>query len=284
MSLFVYIVLCIIWGTTWIAIKLGLSDAPPLFAAGIRFLVAVAILTIIVKLKGKVYPKGLAAWLRLGHPGVYMYALSYACVYFGEQRISSALAAVLFGSYPLFVAVLSSLYLKSEKIRGLAWIGLALGFVGVVLISYDSEQTSKDLFIGSMITLVGSLASAWGLILHKKSCGDKDIYTAVTVQMGMGALLLLVCAFLFENLSSFVVSTTSIGSILYLAVLGSVIAFLGYYWLLTHMKAVSVSMIAFVTPLTAVLVGVFLFHESLSVLIFSGAALILSGVALVGRK
>jgi drug/metabolite transporter (DMT)-like permease len=284
MSFLVYVVLCLIWGTTWIAIKLGLSGVPPLYGSGIRFLVAVTILSVIVKIRGGKYPRGFRAWLRLAHPGVYMYAASYACVYVSEQWIDSALAAVLFGSYPLFVALFSNLVLPGEKCRGWAWAGLALGIVGVTLISYDSLGGSPHLFLGSMITLLGSSLSAWGLVLHKKTCGHEDIYTSVTVQMGLGALLLLTSAFLFEDFSTLTLSAKGIGSILYLAVFGSVIAFLGYYWLLKKTRAVTVSLISFVTPLVAILVGVFLFHESLSLLTFTGAALILSGIQLVTRK
>lgn len=247
-------------------------------------MIAVSILSVIVKLKRRTYPTQLRGWLTLAHPGVYMYGMSYALVYFGEQRIDSALAAVLFGSYPLFVAMLSSFYLKKEPIRGLAWIGLAAGFAGVILISYESLNLSHSEFLGSMLTLLGSFASAAGLILHKRTCAHNDIYTAAAVQMGAGAALLLLGAILTEDISQFVVSSQSLGSILYLAVLGSVVAFLGYYWLLTHTRAVAVSMVAFVTPVIAIMVGIFLFHETLSLLIFGGAAMILAGIVLVVRE
>jgi len=284
MSVLVYIVLCLIWGTTWLAIKIGLGSAPPLSAATIRFVIAVAILTTIVKMKGLSYPSGLRNLLRLGHPGIYMYGVSYACVYFGETYINSATAAVLFGSFPFFVALLSNLSLKHERIQGLAWIGLILGFLGVILISYDSLQTSPHLFIGSILTLVGSFASAYGLIIHKKHHTNANIYVAATVQMATGGLLLLPAALIFEHWSDFAITTASVGSILYLAIFGSVVAFLGYYWLLTHTRAVTVSMIAFVTPLVAILVGEVLAHETLSVLIYVGAAMILGGMLMVVRR
>ncbi|PWB73448.1 hypothetical protein C3F09_05280 [candidate division GN15 bacterium] len=284
MSVFVYILLCLIWGSTWLAIKIGLGSAPPLYAAAIRFAIAVAILASIVRVKKLSYPSGLGNLLRLGHPGVYMYGVSYACVYFGELYINSATAAVLFGSFPFFVAILSNLRLKHERIHRLAWLGLAVGFLGVVLISYDQLQASEHLFWGTVLTLVGSLASAWGLIIHKKHHSGANIYVAAAVQMATGGLLLLPAALIFERLSDFAVTTASVGSILYLSVFGSVIAFLGYYWLLTHMKAVTVSMVAFVTPLVAILVGQILAHETLSAYVYVGTAMILGGMLLVGRE
>jgi drug/metabolite transporter (DMT)-like permease len=213
-----------------------------------------------------------------------MYAVSYACVYFGETHINSATAAVLFGSFPFFVAILSNISLKHERITALAWLGLVIGFLGVVLISYDSLQTSPNLFLGSVLTIVASFASAYGLILHKKHHANANIFVAATVQMALGGLLLLPMALIFERLSDFAVTTASVGSVLYLAVFGTVVAFLGYYWLLTHMKAVTVSMIAFVTPLIAILVGEVLAHETLSVYIYIGTGMILGGMLLVGRK
>ncbi len=284
MSVFVYIILCLIWGSTWLAIKIGLGSAPPLYAASVRFLIAVAILAVIVRMKRLSIPTGFRNLLKLGHPGVYMYGISYACVYFGEMHINSATAAVLFGSFPFFVAILSNLSLKHERIHNLAWIGLVLGFLGVVLISYDQLQASPHLFAGSILTLIGSFASAHGLILHKKNNANANIYVAATVQMTAGGLLLVPAALIFERWSDFAVTTASVGSILYLAVFGTVIAFLGYYWLLTHTRAVIVSMIAFVTPLVAILIGELLAHETLSVFIYIGTTMILGGMLLVGRK
>jgi drug/metabolite transporter (DMT)-like permease len=284
MTFIVYLVLCLIWGSTWLAIKIGLGSAPPLYAASVRFIIAVMILMAVVKIKKLQYPSSFRALLSLAYPGVFMYAGSYACVYFGETRINSAMAAILFGSYPFFVALMSNLRLRHEKIRGLAWIGLVFGFLGVVVISYDSLQTSRDLFFGSLLTLAGSFASAYGLIVHKEHHSKANIYVAATVQMGLGGLLLTISALIFERWSDFVISTASVGSILYLAVFGSVIAFLGYYWLLTHTRAVTVSLIAFVTPVVAIAVGQLVAHETLSVPIYIGTAMVLSGIALVVRQ
>ncbi|MEW6051327.1 MAG: EamA family transporter [Candidatus Zixiibacteriota bacterium] len=284
MTALVYIVLCVIWGSTWMAIKLGLADAPPLWAASIRFALAVTILTAIVKVKGLAYPKGVRDLFWVGHPGLFMYCASYAMVYFAERHINSAMTAVLFASFPVFVAVLSAYRLKTEQIHGAVWLGLVLSFAGVVLISYDSLQTSGELFLGSVLALGASFASAWGLIQHKKYAATVNIVVAANVQMFMGGILLVLGALLFENWSNFAVTSQSVGSIIYLAVFGTVVAFLGYYWLLTHTKAVTVSLIAFITPLVAILIGVVFGDETLSTLTLVGAAAILAGVAMVVRK
>ncbi len=280
----VYVILCLIWGSTWIAIKIGLTDAPPLWAASIRFLIAVGLIGLYVRLKRFTMPKTISEFLRMGHPGVYMYGTSYALVYFGEIYINSALAAVLFGSFPFFVALLSHFALAEKKTTNLGWLGMLIGFAGVVLISYDSLQTSQNLFLGTMLVLAGSFASAFGLMIHKRNYGQANIYVAALVQMLCGGILLLVSALVFESFGDLRWTANSVGSILYLAIIGTVVAFLGYYWLLTKARTVTVSLIAFITPLTAILIGVFLFDEQLSALILIGAALILSGITLVVRK
>jgi drug/metabolite transporter (DMT)-like permease len=284
MTALLYIILCLIWGSTWLAIRIGLEGAPPFWAASFRFILAVCILAVIVKFKKLKYPTNLRDMLKLSLPGLFMYGISYASVYWGEVYINSATAAVLFGSYPFFVALLSHLNLEHEQVKTITWLGLLVGFLGVVLISYDNLQTSTHLFFGSVLTIIGSFTSAYGLVLHKKFHSQHNIFVAATVQMFAGCVFLIVIAYLFENITDFVVSKSSIGAIFYLAILGTVIAFLGYYWLLKHTRAVTVSLIGFVTPLIAIVVGQVVAHETLSALIYIGSAMILSGIVLVVRK
>lgn len=265
------------------AIKIGLIDAPPLYAASLRFALAVAILYAIILLKRYSLPEGAWQTLRLAYPGLYMYGACYALIYFAEQYISSALTSVLFASFPLFVAFLSTWMLRAERLQLPAWFGLGLGFVGIVVISYDSLHSSGDLFLGTMLALGGSLTAAYGMLIHKKHFASRNITVAATVQMTLGGMPLLVAALVFERLSDFSVTPASIGSILYLATLGTVIAFVAYYWLLSRAKAVVVSLIAFITPIVAIFLGVF-WGESLSLRTLVGTIMILTGVLLVVRK
>jgi drug/metabolite transporter (DMT)-like permease len=163
-------------------------------------------------------------------------------------------------------------------------MGLICGLFGVILISIDSLQTSHDLFLGTLLSLAGTFAAAYGMILHKKRFSRENIFVAATVQVFCGGLILVPAALIFESWSNLIFSLESVVSIVYLAVFGSVIAFLGYYWLLARTRAVTVSLIAFITPLVAIFIGVLFFSESLSLLIILGTILILSGILLVERK
>ncbi len=280
----VYILLCLIWGSTWMAIKVGLVDAPPLTTAALRFLLATVILSSIAFVRGYRFPRNLKSLIQLGYPGLYIYCISYVCVYFAEQRIDSALTGTLFGCFPFFVALLSWIRYRTEKLDKFAWLGMGIGFSGVVVISYESLQFSGDLFIGTLLAVAAAFAAAYGVIIHKRHYAGNNIVVSATAQMIFGGIFLVIGALLFEDISDFHVTVESVGSIVYLAVFGTVIAFLGYYWLLARARAVTVSLIAFVTPLVAIFIGVFFSNEQFTPLLIVGTGLILSGMFLVLRK
>ncbi len=284
MVIFTYILLCLIWGSTWIAIKIGLSDAPPLITAAVRFAIASGILASISIVRKYQYPTEMRKILRLGYPGLYMYGASYALVYIAEQYIDSALTAVLFGAFPFFVAIITWVRYRTERLGLLAWIGMIVGFAGVVLISLDSLGTSNDLFLGVVLAVVAPFAAAWGVVIHKHYFSQENIVVAANVQMVFGGIPLILGAVIFESWADFNVTPQSVGSIAYLATFGTVVTFLGYYWLLRRIKLTTVSLIAFATPLVAIFIGVILADEHMTPLIILGTVLILSGIFLVIKK
>jgi drug/metabolite transporter (DMT)-like permease len=285
MTAFVYVLLCLIWGSTWIAIKIGLTAAPPLQTAALRFMLATLILNGVIFLMRYPYPRDIRSWLRVGYPGIWMYGVNYALIYFAQVFISSSLTAVLFASLPFFVAVLSTFRLNDARVTPAGWIGIALGFVGVALISYDQLQTGDDLFLGTILAVVATYSAAHGLIIHKKFHAGANIVVTASIQMLLGSMLVLLSAIIFEDWADFHVTAASIGSILYLALMGTIVAFLSYYWLLARMSALSASLIAFITPLVALFIGVVFFDETVSASIVIGTTLILSGVGLsIERK
>jgi drug/metabolite transporter (DMT)-like permease len=276
-----YILVCLIWGSTWMAIKIGLADSPPFQTAALRFLVALTVVLTLVYVRKLRLPTHWRDWVRIGYPGFFLFGINYAIVYFAEQFISSSLTAVLFGSLPFWVALLSLWLLKNERLPRLAWMGIGLGFAGVVLISYDQLQVSGDLFTGSVLSLVGCISAAFGTVVYKRSHTGGNILVTIAVQMIFGSLLLVPLALIFESPDDFRLTPATIGSILYLALVGTVTAFMLYFWLLKRLKAVSVALSSFITPIVAILIGVVMFGETFSTHEAAGAALVLSGVVLV---
>lgn len=285
MKIFIYCLLCFIWGSTWIAIKLGLDDAPPMYILSARFMLAIVILLTILKLKRESFPFSFKQFIRIGSPGLLMYTASYMSVYLAEQFISSSLTAVLVASIPFFVAIFSITLLPQEKLSIIGWLWLLIGFVGVFIITIDSFELSGSIFYGSLLAVSGALFAGAGTVVHKKYTSDISIYVALPVQMIVGVIPVIITALLVEDFSSFRWTPKSVGSVVYLATFGSVTAFLGYYWLLQRMSTVVVSMTAFVTPLVAMLIGIGLFNESFTWRSILGTILTLSGVfGLISRR
>ncbi len=284
MTLLMFILLCLIWGSTWAAIKIGLTDAPPLYSSAFRFIVADSVLVAIALLRREKFPRDLKVVIKMAYPGVYMFGACYALVYFAEGMISSGLTSVLFATFPFFVAILSWWMLPEERLAGLGWLGLAIGFAGILVISYDSLSLSGNLFLGTTLGIAAPLASAYGVLIYKRQFADERLLPVLIIQMSAGGILLLLTAIVVEQSSSFQFTAASIGSILYLAVAGTVVTFIGYYWLLKRMRVTNASLIAFITPVVAVLIGVVLFSEPLRTITLIGSALILCGVVLVGRR
>ena len=195
--------------------------------------------------------------------------------------ISSALTAVLFASYPFFVAIISNLKYGEEKLPLSGWLGMVVGFSGVILISADSLQTSPSLFLGTILALIAPFVAAYGILVHKHKHGDADLVVSITVQMIFGGIFLVAGALIFDSWPDLNLSIPAIGSIIYLALFGTVITFLGYYWLLRRVRIVTISMIAFITPLVAISIGLLFAGEAMTWPIAVGIGLILTGVLVV---
>jgi drug/metabolite transporter (DMT)-like permease len=205
-------------------------------------------------------------------------------VYHSEQYISSALTAVLFASFPFFIAGYSVFILKSEKLNVYAWLGLVVGFSGVVVVFYDSLIISEFIFLKAVIVVLAAAISAMGTMVLRVWYKNKDSALMVCLQILAGAVVTIAAAIIFEPISLFKITFQSVGALLYLAVFGSVLTFTGYYWLLKKIKVISLSLIAFITPIIAIGLGYLLLSETFSAFTAMGSVLILGGIMLVIKK
>lgn len=270
-------VLCLIWGATWLAIKIGLEDSPPFLSAGFRFLLSCIILSGIVYLrKLKLPTKNI---LPILIPGFFTYFLSYSFVYWGEQHIGSGLAAVLFSTLPFFVAIFAHLLLDNEKLSWIKFFSLTIGFAGILVIFSDSLQIASTKSSLGIFALLGSaICTAFSGVLTKKYLHHVDPVIITLYQMAIGTLFLLVVGFSFESLSNFKITIKSIGALLYLVIFGSVIAFITYFWLLKRNQIIKLSLIAFVTPVIALLLGWIIKSEKITVELALGTFLVILGI------
>ena len=279
----VFLILCCIWGSTWMFIKLGLRDLPPVTFAAARFLLASSILFAIIKVRGVALPRGRGDWALLLKTGVLAFALNYGLLFWGEQHISSGLAAVLQATIPAFGMLIAHAYLPGERLNARKMAGVLLGVAGVgVIFSNQLGAEGTRALAGSAAVVVGASCAAWANVLVKARGAKLDPAVLALGQMVCGFVPLACYALAFEGDPTKMRWTTlALVCLLYLTLVGSVAAFLLYYWLVRNMDVTKTMLIALVTPLAAVLLGMVTLDEKLTWRVVAGGALIMSGVALV---
>ncbi|HUP00842.1 MAG TPA: EamA family transporter [Gemmatimonadota bacterium] len=275
------VLLALIWGSTWLVIKIGLADLPPFLSAALRFALAAAILFFLARLRAVPLLGSRRAHLIFLGLGLTVYWVSYGVVYWGEQYLASGLTAVLFATNPLFTLLLAQGVLPAERVTPRKLLGVALGFLGVVLIyRADLAFTHPRAPIAAVIMLLSPLAAAVSTVAIKRWAGHVHPYNLTILPMGYGAAALFLTSILTEEMGDARWSAGAIGSVVYLAVLGSVIAFVAYYTLLRQIPVTTLNLLSYVFPVVAVGLGYLILDEVLPPLAVAGAVLIVAGIAL----
>jgi len=279
----VWLILCGIWGSTWLFIKLGLADLPPLTFAGIRFLLALLILSAIVLARRVPWPRGRKDWILIAIVGILQFTLNYGLVFWGEQHIPSGLAAVLQSTFPAFGLVIAHDFQQSNAFARQIDVGVLMGIVGIAIIFSDQLTVAGHMaLLGSIALVLSAFFGAYGNVLVKAYSQKIDPLVLAAAQMACGFLPLLVLGIATEgNPFHFHWTWIAIGSLAYLVVVGSVIAFALYYWLVRNMEVTKTMLIALVTPVVAVILGLLVLHEKLNWRLFAGGACIISGLGLI---
>ena len=283
----VWLVLCCIWGSTWLFIKLGLDDLPPFTFAGIRFVIASTILFAIIKARRLSLPRRQADWMLLAVTGMLSFSLNYGLLFWGEQYISSGLAALLQATIPAFGLVIAHFYLPGEQMTPAKIFGVVLGVTGVgVIFSNQLSVAGPRALAGCGALVIGSACAAYANVLVKARGARLDPAILAGGQMFFGLLPLLLVGIPLEgNPFHFHWTRMAFVALFYLAIVGSVVAFLLYYWLVQHMDVTKTMLIALVTPVIAVTLGVIILSEDLNWRTFAGGAMIIAGIGmLVVRK
>src|SRR6266542_2705748 len=279
-SRLVWLLLCLIWGSTWLFIKLGLSDLPPFTFAGIRFVIASAILFAIMAARRLSLPRNRSDWMLLAISGVLSFSLNYGLLFWGEQYISSGLAALLQATIPAFGLVIAHFYLPGEQITSAKIFGVVMGVAGVgVIFSNQLSVAGPRALAGCAALVVGSACAAYANVLVKARGAKLDPAILAGGQMLFGLIPLLLIGIPLEgNPFHFHWTRMACVSLFYLAIVGSVVAFLLYYWLVQHMEVTNTMLIALVTPVIAVSLGVLVLSEELNWRTFAGGVMIISGI------
>ncbi|MCI4056804.1 MULTISPECIES: DMT family transporter [Bacillus cereus group] len=289
MVIFNYILVCIIFGTTFLTIKIGIeAGAPPLFSAGIRFFLAGIILMIIFKLKRKeIMPHIFSK--RIMYAGFCLTFMTFASLYWSEQYISSGLAAVLSATGPMMILLIQAKR-NREKLQKEQLVALVIALIGVIFVSLPGmhQQVSFIWSIACIVLVIGELFYGIGSIRSKEILSDLSNVSPFLIngiQMFYGGVLLLIASIIVEQPNVTVLTSWSVQwPILYLIFIGSIGGHGLYYWLLSKTNPVFPSTWLYVSPLIAIIVGYIILGEPLNPTMGMGACLILIGVFLANRS
>jgi drug/metabolite transporter (DMT)-like permease len=275
-----YVALCLIWGSTWLVIKVGYGGLGPFNVAALRFLLAGAVLAPIVPLLGARWPRGRSEWSLVVWVGLVLFAADYGLIYWAEQYLDSGLTAILFATLPLVTVGFAHLYVPGDRLTARKLAGTLLAFVGVVAL-FGSNLRVDASKAGPMLAVVASAVCAAAAGVASKRHGTEMHAAALNAPaMIVGAAALAIASFLAGDDFRLPQNAATWAAIGYLAIAGSVVTFLAYFSLLKQWSVTSLSFISVFTPLIALLLGFLLLDERPTVMTAVGTAMILTGVAL----
>jgi len=276
----------LVWGSTWAAIRIGLRDIPPFAGVSMRFAVAAVVLFALARVLGIGLGKSRREVVFWWVNGLTVFVGTYGIVYWAEQRVPSGLTAVLFATFPLFVALLAQVVLPAERFTLRSGLGVVLGFVGVaVIFSEDLSAIGEPgASLAAAVVLLGSFAAAAANVAVKRWGQGIHPISLTAVPMALSAVVMGVVSLAVERGRPMVLTPLAVGTVVYLAVFGSAFTFYCYYWLMERMPATKVALTNYVSPVVAVLIGSLVLDEALTLRVVVGGLLVVAGVGITATR
>jgi len=289
-----FLIIYVVWGSTYLAIRWGVETIPPFIMGATRFLLAGAMMYAYSRWRGAKKPTALE-WRNSAIVGALLLFVGNGAVSWSEQRVSSGMTSLLVATVPLWLVLCE--VVQGQRPGLTKWFGVALGLVGVglLVLPADGDLSSAAVEpVGAVVLALGSLSWTIGSLYSRTAAMAKPATMAISMQMLVGGAMLLVLSVVSGELTRLhpdAISMASVWSLLYLIVFGSLIGFSTYMWLLTVASPTAVGTYAYVNPVVAVLLGVALAGERIPaqaflamVVIVAGVAMVSVGGQLVGRK
>lgn len=273
---------CFFWGTTYLAIRIGVETMPPFLFAGIRFLIAGGLVCLYYILKKTPLPT-VSEWKSIVLISLLFFVIGNTSVVQAEQHISSGLAALICSAIPIWVVLINLIMSKAEKINSLIIAGLITGFAGLVMIFYDNlgDLSQPALFLSILFLLFGNLTWSYGTVYSKKIKWKTPFMYAAGLQMLVAGVLLSITGFLSGESSRFQPDFEGWVSLLYLALIGSIVSYGAYLYALAHLPSTVVSLYAYVNPIVAVVFGYLVLQEQFGLFTLLAMVVTIVGVYLV---
>jgi drug/metabolite transporter (DMT)-like permease len=284
-TLSAFAIIYFVWGSTFLAIRIGVQEVPPFLLAGMRFFAAGTVLYAWMRLSGTPPPTR-REWAAATLLAVLIFVLDYGLLFWAEQRVPSGIAAVMLATIPAFMALAEILILRTQRLTLRLGFALLLGFGGVaVLVSHSVGLGQSPIApSGAFALLFAGVSWSIAAVLNRKLPSPPSKVMSSGAQMLAGGILLTVTAVALGELRGFHVQSVSFRAWLalaYLVVAGSIVGFTAYVWLIHHESPTKVGTYAYVNPIVAVLVGYFLGGEALGIRTILGTFLILVSVIVI---
>lgn len=275
---------CIVWGTTYLAIRIAIETIPPLLMTAFRFTVAGVIMLAIARWRGEQFPRSRAVLGNLALIGFLMVAVGNLSVVWAEQWVPSGMAALFVATAPFWMAIIEAFRRGGERLDVRGTIGMLIGFAGVAMLVTPGGAGASwgaKFLIGGLAIQLGGFCWQFGTFRGKYYTKGVPLFTSSGLQMLIGGLIVGIVGFAVGEGPRFHVTPKTFGALLYLTLFGSVIAYSAYVYALAHIRTTKLSLYAYINPAVAVLLGWLILDEQLTWVSVLAMVVILGGVALV---
>ncbi|SHI43771.1 EamA family transporter [Lutispora thermophila] len=282
-GLLAYILVCILWGSTYIAIRIGVRSFPPFLFGGIRFLVAGSLILLYGHIKKLKFPNDKKDYIKISIAGLLMLGLSNSLILIAEMRINSSTAALLVAITPIFMAIIELFIPGGSRISLFGWMGMLIGFAGVGVLSLGGEGFDTDI-AGIMLVILAALAWACGSIHSKRTVVGGSIIIHIGVQMLAGGMAQTIMGIITGELSRLHPEFTGILALIYLVIFGSLIGYTSYIYLISVWPISKAGTYAYINPIVAMILGWLILKEPVTLRMIVSTVLVLAGVVIVQKS
>jgi drug/metabolite transporter (DMT)-like permease len=282
-----WVIVCLVWGTTYLAIRITLESMPPLLMAAMRWIAAGSILIATLKLRGEALPD-VRAWPALALLGILLLGFGNGAVVWAEQTVPSGLTAVLVATVPFWMVGIEAMMREGEPITLRRTIGLVVGFSGIVVLVWpelrvgDAGRGFVAGVVSSQVAGVGwAIGSSYARHRGRNQARDESVLATAAFEMLFGGIALLVVGLALGEAGRMAFTARTTAALAYLVFFGAIAGFTAYAYALKHLPVAMVSLYAYVNPVIAVVLGTLLLKEPFGARMVIGAGIVFAGIGLV---
>lgn len=280
-----FAIVCVVWGTTYLAIRIALETIPPLLLTGTRFVIAGLIMLFVARLRGNTIPRDFRTLANLAFVGFLLVCVGNLAVVWAEQWVPSGLAALLVATAPFWMAIIEAFRSGGERVGVRGVVGMLIGFAGVAMLVTPGGGAgatwSAAFLLGALAIQVGGIGWQYGSAHSKYKLGSVPPLASAALQMLFGGIIVTIAGLAIGEAPRFTLNPRTFAALAYLTLFGSVLAYSSYVFALAHMRTTHTSLYAYVNPVVAVFLGWLILDEPLTWMSVVAMVVILAGVALV---